>query len=229
MDTLPSEETYESLNERGSATLPSLIDPTTCDELISLYTKEIIYQKTVIMERDRFGLGEYKYFNYPLPAFIHELRTSMYAQPAPIANQWMRILNLDIEYPKDHTMFLTACHQEGQQKPTPLIPKYGKGGYNTLHQDLYGGPHYFPLQLVLFLSDYGTEGGEFIITEQVPRSQSKAQVIKSQKGDALLLASSFRPVKGARGYYCANLRHGVSEVTAGSRYTMGIIFHDAIN
>ncbi|MEQ9021590.1 MAG: 2OG-Fe(II) oxygenase, partial [Pseudomonadales bacterium] len=149
---------------------------------------------------------------------------------APIANQWMHVLNMETRYPEDHETFLATCHSQGQQQPTPLILKYGKGGYNTLHQDLYGSV-YFPLQLVLFLSDYGTayEGGEFVITEQVPRSQSKARVIKPQKGDALLLATSFRPVKGTRGYYRTNLRHGVSEVTSGNRYTMGIIFHDATN
>lgn len=230
MHTLPWEEISKSLNEHGFASLPTLIDPKTCEELISLYPEEGIYRKTVVMERHRFGLGQYKYFNYPLPTFIQELRANMYSHLAPIANQWMRILGIDIQYPEDHEAFLDTCHSQGQQKPTPLILKYGKGGYNTLHQDLYGSV-YFPMQLVLFLSNYGSdyEGGEFVITEQVPRSQSKACVIKPQKGDALLLATSFRPVKGSRGYYRANLRHGVSEVTSGNRYTMGIIFHDAIS
>ncbi|WP_420578662.1 2OG-Fe(II) oxygenase [Ekhidna sp.] len=228
MHTLPLEKIGKSLNEHGFASLPALIDPKTCEELISLYPEEGIFRKTVVMERHRFGLGEYKYFNYPLPAFIEELRANMYSHLAPIANQWMRTLGIDTQYPEDHETFLTTCHSQGQQKPTPLILKYGKGGYNTLHQDLYGSV-YFPIQLVLFLSDYGSDykGGEFVITEQVPRSQSKALVIKPQKGDALLLATSFRPVKGSRGYYRANLRHGVSEVTSGIRYTMGIIFHDA--
>lgn len=228
MQTLPWEEIHASLNTRGFASLPALVDPKTCDEVISLYPEEAAYRKTVVMERHRFGLGEYKYFNYPLPVFIQKLRATMYPYLAPIANQWMHVLNMDTRYPEDHETFLATCHSQGQQKPTPLILKYGKGGYNTLHQDLYGSV-YFPLQLVLFLSEYGTDykGGEFEITEQVPRSQSNARVFKPQKGDALLLATSFRPVKGTRGYYRTNLRHGVSEVTSGNRYTMGIIFHDA--
>ena len=228
INQLPWDQIHDALNEKGFKTIPGLLDAETCNQMVSLYPKEGIYRKTVVMERHRFGLGEYKYFNYPLPAFIQQLRTRMYPYLVPIANQWMRVLNIDMQYPDDHEAFLSSCHSQGQQKPTPLILQYGKDGYNTLHQDLYGLV-YFPLQLVLFLSDYGSdyEGGEFVITEQVPRSQSKASVIKPKKGDALLFATSFRPVKGTRRYYRTNLRHGVSEVSSGSRYSLGIIFHDA--
>ncbi|MEP1033231.1 2OG-Fe(II) oxygenase [Ekhidna sp.] len=228
IESLPWELIRDELNEKGFATIPGLLDVTACDQLIASYAKKNLYRKTVVMERHRFGFGEYKYFNYPLPTIIQELRTKLYPNLVSIANQWMRVFNIDRQYPYDHETFLSSCHKHGQQKPTPLILKYGSGGYNTLHQDLYGS-EYFPLQLVVFLSQQGTdyEGGEFVITEQVPRSQSKATVINLQKGDALLFATSYRPVKGTRGYYRANLRHGVSEVSSGNRYAMGIIFHDA--
>ncbi|MEM9337967.1 MAG: 2OG-Fe(II) oxygenase [Bacteroidota bacterium] len=228
IDRLTWHQIRETLNEKGFATIPGLLDAKTCDHAISQYPETGPYRKTVVMAHHRFGLGEYKYFNYPLPPFIQQLRTSMYPYLVPIANQWMQVLKMDRHYPNDHEAFLSTCHNQGQQKPTPLILKYEKGGYNTLHQDLYG-PVYFPLQLVLFLSDCGSdyEGGEFVVTEQVPRAQSKASVIRPQKGDALLIATSYRPVKGTRGYYRANLRHGVSEVKSGSRYTIGVIFHDA--
>ena len=228
IDQLPWNQICKALNEKGFATIPGFVDHSTCNELIGLYEVEGIHRKTVVMERHRFGLGEYKYFDYPLPSWISNLRINMYPFLAPLANQWMKALNFETHYPATYKDFLSTCHDEGQQKPTPLILKYEVGGYNTLHQDLYGAI-YFPLQLVLFLSDYGTEyqGGEFVLTEQVPRSQSKAIVSKPAKGDAMIFATSFRPVRGKRGYYRTNLRHGVSEVTAEKRYTLGIIFHDA--
>lgn len=227
---LPWSDIQGQLDQKGHALMPGLVDSNTCDEWINGYTLEGTYRKTVMMERHRFGRGEYKYFDYALPKTIGDLRSALYPYLAPIANRWMRLLNIDQSYPTDHDAFLKSCHEQGQYKATPLILKYGQGGFNTLHQDLYG-PVYFPLQMVIFLSDYNKDyqGGEFVMTEQIPRSQSKAMVIQPARGDALIFATSFRPVKGQRGYYRANLRHGVSEVTSGSRYTLGIIFHDALN
>lgn len=227
---LPWSDIQVQLDQKGHALIPGLVDSNTCDEWINGYTLAGAYRKTVIMERHRFGRGEYKYFDYPLPETIGNLRSALYPYLEPIANRWMRLLNIDQSYLADHGAFLKSCHEQGQHKATPLILKYGQGGFNTLHQDLYG-PVYFPLQVVIFLSEYGKDyqGGEFVITEQIPRSQSKAMVIQPARGDALIFATSFRPVKGQRGYYRANLRHGVSEVTSGSRYTLGIIFHDALN
>ena len=217
------------LNQQGHALLPGLVAYSSCDEWMNLYGKDRYFRKTVIMERHRFGVGEYRYFNYPLPEKVSMLRSALYPHLVKIANLWMKALKIDQQYPQDHDAFLEECHEKGQLKATPLILKYGIGGFNTLHQDLYG-PVYFPLQLVIFLSDYGSDyqGGEFVMTEQVPRSQSKAMVVKPAKGDALLFATSFRPLKGQRGYYRAQLSHGVSEVTKGNRYTLGIIFHDAL-
>ena len=220
----------QELNTKGYAILPALLTSDQCDALKALYQKRTGYRKTVVMERHRFGLGEYKYFDYPLPPLIQSLRTNIYKHLAPIANLWMKVLNTGITYPTTHTEFLEICQTHEQKKPTALILKYGKGGYNTLHQDLYGEV-YFPIQMVIFLSDYGKEyqGGEFVMTEQVPRAQSKAIVLKSQIGDVVLFATNFRPVKGKNGYYRANMRHGVSELTKGNRMTLGIIFHDALS
>ncbi|MTI39442.1 2OG-Fe(II) oxygenase [Fulvivirga lutimaris] len=218
------------LNTRGYAAIPSLLSPEQCEALRALYHKKTGYRKTVIMERHRFGLGEYKYFDYPLPPLIQALRTNIYKHLAPIANLWMKALNTGITYPATHTEFLEICKAHEQTKPTVLILKYGEGGFNTLHQDLYGEV-YFPIQMVMFLSHYGHdyEGGEFVMTEQVPKAQSKAIVLKPKLGDVVLFATNFRPVKGKNGYYRANMRHGVSELTKGSRMTAGIIFHDALS
>ncbi|MDW3194319.1 MAG: 2OG-Fe(II) oxygenase [Cytophagales bacterium] len=217
------------LDLQGHALIPGLVDENTCTTWISHYNQQEIYRKTVIMERHRFGRGEYKYFDYPLPDSVSEIRQALYPFLAPMANRWMRFLNMEQVYPMEHEAFLKTCHEQGQLEATPLILKYEKGGFNTLHQDLYG-PVYFPLQVVLFLSDYGQDyqGGEFVMTEQVPRTQSKAMVVQPSKGDALIFSTNFRPVRGQRGYFRANLRHGVSEVIAGNRYTLGIIFHDAL-
>ena len=181
------------------------------------------------MERHNFGLGEYKYFNYPLPGIVQELRENIYPNLAPIANNWMRVLNIDQNYPSSLEELMAQCHAQGQTRPTPLILKYEQAGYNALHQDLYGDL-FFPMQAVLFLNEPDTdyEGGEFVLVgEQRPRAQSKAIVLKPGKGDLLMFTTNFRPVKGTKGYYRVNMRHGVSEITAGSRYTLGIIFHDA--
>jgi len=173
-------------------------------------------------------MGEYKYYQYPLPNIVQSLRESIYPQLAPIANNWMSVLNIDKQFPLRLNELLELCHAQGQQRPTPLILKYGKGGYNTLHQDLYGEV-YFPMQLVLFLNEPNDDynGDEFVLIEQRPRAQSKAIVLQPAKGDMLIFTTNFRPVQGSKGYYRVNMKHGVSEVTAGARHTLGIIFHDA--
>ena len=182
------------------------------------------------MERHRFGLGEYKYFQYPLPELLQNLRTELYPYLVPVANQWMEALKMGKTFPVTHSALLEECARHGQLKPTPLILKYGKGGFNTLHQDLYGEV-YFPLQCVLFLNEPGIDytGGEFVLTQQTPRAQSRAIVLTPKKGDMLIFTTSFRPVQGSRGYYRATIKHGVSEVLRGERHTLGIIFHDAVS
>ncbi|WP_422362046.1 2OG-Fe(II) oxygenase [Reichenbachiella sp.] len=228
IDSLSWEAIQHSLNSCGFATIKSLMTHNECEKMISIYDENSTYRKTVMMERHRFGKGEYKYFDYPLPPTILGIRKSIYPHLVPIANQWMKVLKFEMEYPTIHDDFIQRCHEQGQQKPTPLILSYKKSGFNTLHQDLYGEV-YFPFQLAVFLSEYGSEyeGGEFVLTEQIPRSQSKPIVLKPKKGDALIFATSYRPINGRRGYYRGNLRHGVSEVTSGERFTLGIIFHDA--
>jgi hypothetical protein len=182
------------------------------------------------MKRYRFGSGEYKYFSYPLPAVVQTIRETIYPKLAPIANDWMKVLKIDRKFPGTLPALLKLSHQHNQIKSTPLILKYGQGGYNTLHQDLYG-EIWFPLQTVLFLSDPDSDyrGGDFILIQQTPRAQSRAIVLKPGKGDLLIFTTQFRPVKGSKGYYRANIKHGVSEVHSGERYTLGVIFHDATN
>lgn len=219
----------ENMHDQGYAVLKNILTAEDCAGLISNYHHPDAYRKTVIMERYRFGAGEYKYFCYPLPALIQTIRTTVYPHLAPIANTWMKVLHLDNQYPLLHEEFLTNCKAQQQNKATVLILKYGQGGYNTLHQDLYGDL-YFPIQLVLFLNEPGTdyEGGEFVLTQQNPRVQSKAIVLKPRKGDMLLFTTNFRPAKGSKGYYQMKMKHGVSEVQSGERYAVGIIFHDAL-
>lgn len=218
------------MNEKGYAVIPKLIPNEQCDELISNYNDPNGYRKTVVMERYRFGLGEYKYFDYPLPELIQNLRESLYPKLAPIANLWMKVLNIATRFPNTFKELQELCHANQQLKPTVLILKYGKGGYNTLHQDLYGAI-FFPMQTVLFLDnpDEDYTGGEFVLTQQTPRAQSKAIVLKPKKGDVLLFTTNFRPVKGSKGYYRVNMKHGVSELHSGKRHTLGIIFHDALS
>lgn len=220
----------EAMHQNGYAIIPQLLSNNQCDELISTYSKADLYRKTVVMARHRFGLGEYKYFNYPLPELIQTIRTQIYPHLAPIANSWFRALNIDTHFSLEHKKFLQECHSQGQQKATVLILKYEDGGFNTLHQDLYGD-HYFPIQIVLMLSESDEDftGGEFVLTQQVPRAQSKAIVLKPKKGDVLIFTTNFKPEKGTKGYYRVNMKHGVSEVKTGKRYALGIIFHDAIN
>jgi hypothetical protein len=180
------------------------------------------------MQRYRFGKGEYKYFSYPLPPVIQSLREILYSPLATIANNWMQKLNLDIQFPSRHNDLLQTCKAKHQTRPTPLILRYEHGGFNTLHQDLYGEV-YFPFQVVLLLTQKGIDhdGGEFVLTEQVPRAQSRAHVLAANQGDAIIFTTNYRPVHGSRGYYRAVMKHGVSEVTSGIRYSLGIIFHDA--
>jgi Uncharacterized protein conserved in bacteria len=220
----------EDMHERGYAIIPGLLSNQQCSDLKKGYDDPVFYRKTVVMERYRFGSGEYKYFDYPLPVIVQTIRETIYPILAPIANDWMQVLKIDRKFPGTLPALLELSHQHNQIKPTPLILKYGQGGYNTLHQDLYG-EIWFPLQTVLFLSDPDSDytGGDFILLQQTPRAQSRALVLKPGKGDLLIFTTQFRPLKGSKGYYRANMKHGVSEVHSGERYTLGVIFHDAIN
>ena len=216
------------MHGKGYAFVPKFLSAAQCRELISCYDQHGIYRKTVVMERYRFGSGEYKYFDYPLPEPIQTIREHVYPKIAPIANVWMEVLKIDKHFPGTFWELKTQCHNKEQCKPTPLILKYGKGGFNTLHQDLYGDV-YFPMQAVFLLNEPGIDftGGEFVLVQQTPRAQSKAIVLQPNRGDMLLFATNFRPVKGTRGYYRAGMRHGVSEIRAGERHALGVIFHDA--
>lgn len=219
----------ETMHEKGYAIIPNIPTDLECEELKNAYENPELYRKTVVMERYRFGLGEYKYFKYPLPSIISDIRTVIYPKLAPIANLWFKVLNIDIEFPTTHKEMLEKCHENNQLKPTVLILKYGKGGHNTLHQDLYGDV-FFPIQTVMFLNqpDEDYTGGEFVLTQQTPRAQSKAIVLKPNKGDMLVFTTNFRPIKGSKGYFRVNMKHGVSEIHSGERHTLGIIFHDAL-
>ena len=216
------------LDERGSAVVERLLLPAQCRSLAALYAKDDLFRSRVVMARHGFGRGEYKYFDYPLPEVVAAPRTALYPRLAEIANRWNAAMGIDARFPPDHRAFLKRCHAAGQRRPTPLILKYEEGDYNCLHQDLYG-EHVFPLQLTILLSQPGRDfaGGEFVMTEQRPRMQSRAEVVPLAQGDAVIFAVSERPVWGARGAYRVKLRHGVSRVRSGRRYTAGIIFHDA--
>lgn len=228
IQTLDWKTITHSLNERGYAHIPEMLHSYECTELKEEYKNDQVYRATIDMQRYRFGKGEYKYFAYPLPAIIQNLRSGFYSQLALIANQWMDQLGIERKYPDNHTHFIQYCHEQKQIRPTALILRYDRGGYNTLHQDLYGEV-YFPFQVVLMLSQHGEDyqGGEFVLIEQVPRAQSRAQIVRLGIGDALIFATNFRPVRGTRGFYKASIKHGVSEVSAGERYALGVIFHDA--
>jgi hypothetical protein len=216
------------MDSRGCAVLPSLLAPSACRQLAEVYADDSRFRSRVVMSRHGFGRGEYKYFAYPLPAPVAELRTLLYPPLAPIANEWSRRLGEDQRYPASLEAFLDRCHAAGQVKPTPLLLQYGPEDYNCLHQDLYG-EWVFPLQLTVLLSqpDRDFTGGEFVLTEQRPRMQSRAEVVPLGQGDAVVFAVHHRPVRGTRGDYRVNLRHGVSRVRSGRRQTLGVIFHDA--
>ena len=218
----------ESLNNNGYALLDKVLNEEECKSFVAMYDDSTRFRKTISMERYRFGAGEYKYFTYPLPDIIQQLREKLYLILYPIANTWFKVLNMDFQFPDTHKAFIKMCSAHNQTFATPLILKYGEGGHNTLHQDLYG-EIYFPLQAVIFLNqpDEDYTGGEFIMIEQIPRAQSKAIVLQPNRGDILIFTTQFRPRKGTKGYYRVNMKHGVSEVHSGERHTLGIIFHDA--
>jgi len=218
----------KDLDERGYAVIEGLIPPGECDVLAGLYEDDGRFRSRVVMARHGFGRGEYRYFDYPLPQAVKRLRGALYPSLAPIANRWHAALGEKVRFPDKHAQFLERCHAAGQRRATPLLLRYEAGDYNCLHQDLYG-EHVFPLQLTILLSEPGRDftGGEFVLTEQRPRMQSRAEVVSLRKGDAVVFAVRHRPVQGTRGVYRVNLRHGVSRVRSGRRYTAGIIFHDA--
>ena len=216
------------LDGHGWAPLAGLLTPDECREIAGLYDGAGHFRSRIVMARHGFGSGEYKYFAYPLPDVIGELRASLYPRLVPTADRWNEALGIDVRFPDAHSDFLARCHAAGQTRPTPLLLKYGAGDFNALHQDLYG-EHVFPFQVVFLLSRPGRDftGGEFVLTEQRPRMQSRAEVVPLGQGDAAIFAVHHRPQQGTRGTYRVNLRHGVSRVRSGSRYTTGIIFHDA--
>lgn len=218
----------DELSHQGAAILKTLLTPDECRTISSLYPDDSRFRSRIVMARHGFGKGEYKYFAYPLPELIGGLRPALYARLAPVANHWNERMGLPLRYPAEHERFLKLCHEAGQLRPTPLLLQYGPGDYNCLHQDLYGELA-FPLQVAILLSEPGEDftGGEFVLTEQRPRMQSRPEVVPLRQGDAVVFAVHHRPVEGSRGTYRVNLRHGVSRLRSGSRHTVGIIFHDA--
>jgi uncharacterized protein len=228
VDTIDWFDVEEELNGYGCAMLRNLLSAQECDALTALYPHEALYRSRVVMARHGFGRGEYQYFAYPLPPLIAELRTELYPRLAPVANRWNEVMNIDVRYPAAHGEFIERCHAAGQLRPTPLMLQYTTDDYNCLHQDLYG-EHVFPLQVAILLSEPGEDftGGEFVMTEQRPRMQSRTEVVPLRKGDAVVFAVHHRPVQGTRGVYRVNLRHGVSRLRSGHRHTLGVIFHDA--
>jgi uncharacterized protein len=216
------------LDAQGASIIRGLLRPGECETLAASYANEAAFRSRVVMERHGFGRGEYKYFAYPLPDLVAELRAGFYPRLVPLANRWASALGLELDYPEHHENFLERCHAAGQLRPTPLLLEYGPGDYNCLHQDLYG-EHFFPLQLAVLLSDPERDftGGEFVMTEQRPRMQSRPMVLPLGQGDAVVFAVQQRPVPGKRGFYRVVLRHGVSRVHSGRRQTLGVIFHDA--
>jgi uncharacterized protein len=217
------------LDERGFAVIGTVLTQKTCEEIAAFYGDHQQFRSRIEMERYAFGRGEYKYFNYPLPPIVQRIRSSFYPHLVPLANEWLhRLGSKRSPYPQNLSEFIEQCHRAGQKRPTPLMLKYGAGDFNCLHQDLYG-EIVFPFQVTFFLSqrERDFEGGEFILAEQRPRKQSRVEVLSPNQGDAVIFAVHHRPVRGIRGYYRANLRHGVSTVRSGERYTLGIIFHDA--
>jgi len=226
--TLDGARVSQDLDAQGNAILEHVLSDDECQALAALYPENDLFRSRVVMSRHGFGRGEYKYFNYPLPEIIAEFRTAVYPRLAPIANRWNAAMGIDIRYPEAHAEFIQRCHDAGQLRPTPLLLQYGEGDYNCLHQDLYG-EHVFPIQVTILLSDPARDftGGEFILTEQRPRMQSRPEVVPLRQGDAVAFAVHHRPVQGARGFYRVNLRHGVSRLRSGHRHTLGIIFHDA--
>lgn len=228
VEALGWEGVSASLDAQGSAMIERLLTPDECLALTGLYAGEQLFRSRVVMARHGFGRGEYKYFSYPLPGMVAELRSAFYPRLAPIANQWNAAMRIDVRFPEAHADFIARCHEAGQVRPTPLLLQYGADDYNCLHQDLYG-EQVFPLQVAILLSEPGNDftGGEFVLAEQRPRMQSRPEVVPLRQGDAVIFAVHHRPVQGTRGTYRVNLRHGVSRVRSGHRHTLGVIFHDA--
>ena len=218
----------EALQTSGSVVLPQLLSPAQCGALVQLYPQPGRFRSRVVMARHGFGRGEYQYFSYPLPDQVQQLRAAFYPKLVSVANRWNEAMGIDVRFPLEHAAFLARCHAAGQTRPTPLLLKYAQGDYNCLHQDLYG-EHVFPLQVAVLLSRPGDDftGGEFVLTEQRPRMQSRPEVVPLEQGDAVVFAVHHRPVAGSRGVYRVNMRHGVSTLRSGHRHTLGIIFHDA--
>jgi hypothetical protein len=216
------------LDAHGWAALPSLLTATETAAIAGLYDDDRAFRSHVVMARHGFGRGEYKYFTYPLPPRIGDVRTALYPRLVPIANRWNETMGIEVRYPETHADFIARCHQAGQTRPTPLLLQYGEGDFNALHQDVYG-EHVFPLQVMVLLSEPGTDfsGGEFVLTEQRPRMQSRVEVVPLRRGDGVVWAVRERPVQGRRGAYRVNMRHGVSRIRSGHRHTLGVIFHDA--
>jgi len=228
IQTLDWEWISRELDEHGNANLERILSVNECQAVAALYTHDSLFRSRVVMARHGFGRGEYKYFEYPLPEVVAEVRRAIYPRLAEIANRWNALMGLEVHYPEAHSEFLKRCQDAGQLRPTPLLLQYGAGDYNCLHQDLYG-EHVFPIQVTILLSEPGADftGGEFILTEQRPRMQSRPEVVPLRQGDAVAFAVHHRPVQGKRGSYRVNMRHGVSRLRSGHRHTLGIIFHDA--
>jgi uncharacterized protein len=228
VQALDWEQISQDLDAQGHAVLEHLLQASECQRLCTLYPQDELFRSHIVMGRYGFGRGEYKYFAYPLPDLLAGLRTALYARLASIANRWNTSMGIDVRYPEKHEDFLAHCHEAGQLKPTLLLLQYGAGDYNCLHQDLYG-EHVFPIQIAILLSEPQEDftGGEFVLTEQRPRMQSRPEVVPLRQGDGIAFAVHHRPVQGTRSVYRVNLRHGVSRVRSGHRYTVGIIFHDA--
>ncbi|WP_188564373.1 2OG-Fe(II) oxygenase [Undibacterium terreum] len=218
----------DALDTQGYALIPHILAPEQCAGLGASYADKEQFRSRIVMERHGFGRGEYQYFNYPLPGLVASLRSALYPPLSAIANRWNQAMGINVRYPARHEDFLQRCHAAGQTRPTPLLLQYREGDYNCLHQDLYG-EHVFPLQMAVLLSEPGRDfdGGEFVMTEQRPRMQSRPAVVPLRQGDAVIFAVHHRPVQGTRGTYRVNLRHGVSVLRSGQRHTLGIIFHDA--
>lgn len=229
LDGMDWTRVHADLDVQGWAVVPELLTRAVADHIAGLYHQEQGFRSHIIMSRHGFGRGEYKYFSYPLPPLIQVLRTAAYPRLVPIANQWYERMGKEVRFPPDHNAFLERCHQAGQVRPTPLLLEYKPEDYNCLHRDLYG-EHVFPLQVAILLDQPGEdfEGGEFVMTEQRPRMQSRAMVLPLNKGDAAIFAVNSRPVRGARGDYQVKLNHGVSKIRSGKRHTVGVIFHDAL-
>jgi uncharacterized protein len=228
VESLVWPQVAQDLDAYGNAVLPKILTAEECQRLATLYENPIVFRSRVVMGRHGFGRGEYQYFKYPLPPTIAALRTLLYARLVSLANRWNETMRIDVQYPQTLAEFLERCHAAAQTRPTPLLLRYGAGDYNCLHQDLYG-EHVFPIQVAILLSkpEIDFTGGEFVLTEQRPRMQSRPEIVPLRQGDAVAFAVHHRPVSGKRGVYRVKLRHGVSRLRSGQRHTLGIIFHDA--